>query len=585
MSSVDLSDVLFAALSQAAALPQHRLAPWPPASAPSLDRGELADDLRRTCNLGRGFELAIAALAEAGDDIDPALRTELAAHVRDEFADMSERPGSVGAALRGRMFDGLRVEDGTRALQVDWLRPHVRRSEGRVYFALRRIDRDGLQRVRGEVRLPSAVALALPLAPDWRARAEAALQSALAESEEGYPAAIVEALLQALLPETVGGRAGWMLTRGLELLGAGGAPLAEASAGDRRYTLHRMSGEHDVRAASYGTQRWLLRVVTFAGDEVVDIHEREVWAGTLAAEDYLAPAPADESVARAAVEAWRTAAQEYLERDDLEIDIEFLFGDFLAASRPLALLATWVAEGPPGSAPLPPPRATLTEQRLAAAAARVRLLDEAEVHELRERVDDQLLAALELDGWTALFCPCHRPAPGTFQEDRISLRPPGGEFQTILMSDPWNGHVMPIDGDAALFRIVARFWRELLDRNGLDVAFTLPRDADEDEDDEDEDDEDEEDEEDEEDDASTSLRAWLKFPLPHYVPPFPAIDWRVYDGAGDFVADFTFWADGPFAMPPELRARYETAIATHYHAYVRALIDPDLGPRVDTPSR
>ncbi|MFY0542104.1 hypothetical protein [Nannocystis pusilla] len=224
--------------------------------------------------------------------------------------------------------------------------------------------------------------------------------------------------------------------------------------------------------------------------------------------------------------------------------------------------------GPPGAPPPPSPRARLSEERLAAAATRVRLLDEAETDALRESVDDQLLAALELDGWTVLFCPCHRPDPGTFQEDRIELCPPGGEYETILMSDPWNGHVMPLDGDAPLFRIVARFWRELLDRNGLDVAYTNPRAAD--------------DEDDEPGAGSTSLRAWLEFPLSDDLPPFPAIDWRVYDRSeDDFIADFSFWADGPFGMSPELQARFQAAIATHYHAYVRALIDPDLQPRAE----
>ncbi|MCY1055637.1 hypothetical protein [Nannocystis sp. SCPEA4] len=580
MSSVKLSEALIEALSRAAALPQHRPVAWPPASVPTLDPDELAEELQRMQNLARGPELAIVALAEAGDAADPGLRAELAAHVRDEFAGLSERPGSVGAALKARVLDGLRVADGARALQVDWLVPHLCRSEGRVHVALRWSDGDAQQRARGVARMPSYIANDLLLAPDWRARAEAALHSALAAPDSSYPEDIADALLQALIPEAVGGRAAWLLTRGLELLGAGGdRPLAEAIAGDTRHTLHLMSVRHDDAAPQYGVQRWLLRVVTQERGDVVDIHEREVFVGSLAAEDYLAPAPTDESTARAAVEAWRAAAQEYLAREDVEADVEFLFSGFLEASRPLGMLATWVAEGPPGPRPAASPRATLSEDRVAAAAARVRLLDEAETDELRERVDDQLLAALELDGWTALFCPCHRPAPGTFQEDRISLRPPGGENEVILMNDPWNGHVMPIDGDAALFRIVARFWRELLDRNGLDVVFTLPRDADEE-------DEDEEDEDDEASDGSTSLRAWLEFPLPYRIPPFPAIDWRVYDRShDDFIADFSFWVDGPFGMPPELRARYEAAIATHYHAYVRAVIDPDLEPRTDAPTR
>ncbi|MCY1007079.1 hypothetical protein OV079_16240 [Nannocystis pusilla] len=575
MSSVELSEALIEALTRAAALPRDLPVAWPPANVPTLDRDALAEELRRTQCLGRGPELAIVALAEAGDAADPALRAELAALVGDEFVELSERPGSVAAALKTHVFDGLRVVDGARALQVDWLRPHLRGSEGAVHIAVRWSDGDVQQRARGWVRMPSYIADDLPLAPNWRARAEATLRSALAAPRPGYPESIAGALLQALIPEAVGGRAGWLLSRGIKLLGAGGdRPLVEAVAGERRHALHVMSVRHEDEAPQYGLLRWLVRVVTHEGDELVDIHEREVFVRSLAVEDYLDPAPTDESVARAAVEAWRAAAQEYLARGDVAADVEFLCHGFLRASQPLALLATWVAEGPPGAAPAPSPRARLSEERLAAAARRVRLLDEAETDALRESVDDQLLAALELDGWTVLFCPCHRPAPGTFQEDRIALCPPGGEFETILMSDPWNGHVMPIDGDAALFRIVARFWRELLDRNGLGVVFTDPRAAD------DEDDEDDEDDDEEASAGSTSLRAWLEFPPSDYLPPFPAIDWRVYDRSeDDFIADFSFWADGPFGMSPELQARFEAAIATHYHAYVRALIDPELAPR------
>ncbi|MCY1069221.1 hypothetical protein OV090_31060 [Nannocystis sp. RBIL2] len=535
-----------------------------------LDRDALAEELRHTQCLPRGPELAIVALAEAGDAADPALRAELAALVGDEFAELSLETGSVGAALKARVFDGLRVADGARALQVDWLRPHLRGSEGRVHVVMRWSGGGVEQRARGLARMPSYIANDLPVAPDWRARAEAALRSALAAPHPRSPESIADALVQALIPEEVGGRAGWLLTRGLELLGIGGErPLAEAVAGDTRHTLHLLSVRHEDEAPQYGLLRWLVRVDTHEGGELVDIHEREVFVGSLAVEDYLAPAPTDEAAAHAAVAAWRAAAQEYLAREDVEVDVVFMFNGFLRASQPLGLLAVWVAEGPPGAAPPPSPRARLSEERLAAAATRVRLLDEAETDALRESVDDQLLAALELDGWTVLFCPCHRPEPGTFQEDRIELCPPGGEFETILMSDPWNGHVMPIDGDAALFRIVARFWRELLDRNGLDVVYTDPRDADDDDDDE-------------PSASSTSLRAWLEFPLSYNLPPFPAIDWRVYDRSeDDFIADFSFWADGPFGMSPELQARFEAAIATHYHAYVRALIDPDLEPRAE----
>lgn len=577
-----LSEALLAALSRAAALPLHRSITWPPAAVRPLDRREIADELRHLQDLGRGHELAVVALAELGDAADPALRAELAAHARDEFAggDLSKWPASVGAALQRRALDGLRVDFGARTLQVDWLRPHVSRGEGHVHVALRYSRCDGQQRVRGRVRLPSELARARTLAPDWRARAEAALRSALAAppDEPRHPEEIADDLLRALLPDTVDGRAGWLLTRGLELLGAGAqTPLVTADRDGKQHALYLLSAEHETSVASYGGLRLLLRVVTREGATIVDVYEREVFSGTLAPEDYTAPAPTDEAIAVAAVEAWRAAARQYLARDDVRLDAEFLFYELPWLSRPLVLIATWLAEGPPGPPPEPPPpRAEVTEARLAAAAARVRLLDEAETEALRASVDDQLLAALELDGWTALFCPCHRPEPGTFQEDRIRLRPPGGEAATILMSDPWNGHVMPIDGDAALFRIVAGFWRELLVRAGLDVAFSLPRD----------DDDDDEYDEGPADDGSTSLRAWLEFPLPDSSPPFPAIDWRVYDDRDrDFIADFNFWERGPFAMSPERRAQYESAIATHYHAYVHAVIDPEFTPRGGAPTR
>ncbi|MFY0542103.1 hypothetical protein [Nannocystis pusilla] len=348
MSTVELSDALIEALWRAALLPRDLPVAWPPTSVPTIDRDALTEEMWRTQSLGRGPEMAIVALAEAGDAADPALRAELVALVCDEFVELSEQPGSVAAALKAHVFDGLRVADGARALQVDWLRPYLRGSEGALHIAVRWSDGDVQQRARGWVRMPSYIANDLPYAPNWRARAEATLRSALAAPRPGYPETIAGALLQALIPEAVGGRAGWLLTRGIELLGAGGErPLAEVVAGDTRHTLHLMSVRHDDEAPQYGLLRWLVRVVTHQAGELVDIHEREVYASSLAVEDYLDPAPTDESVARAAVEAWRAAAQEYLAREDVEADGEFLIPGFLRASRPLALLATWVAEARP----------------------------------------------------------------------------------------------------------------------------------------------------------------------------------------------------------------------------------------------
>ncbi|WP_434415946.1 hypothetical protein [Nannocystis pusilla] len=162
MSSVEWSEALIEALSRAAALPRDLPVAWPPTSVPRLDREALAEELRRTQCLPRGPELAIVALAEVGDAAEPALRAELAALVRDELAELSDWPGSVGAALKGRMLDGLRVADGARALQVDWSVPYLCNSEGHMHVAMRWSAGDVELRARGVVRMPSYIANRAP---------------------------------------------------------------------------------------------------------------------------------------------------------------------------------------------------------------------------------------------------------------------------------------------------------------------------------------------------------------------------------------------------------------------------------------
>lgn len=573
--SAPVPAALHTALSRAAAL-SRRWSAWPPASLEALEPTALARDLQLAGDTGRGHELARVALAEAGPALDPELRARLVAHARDAIPGMSFPPGTLGAALRSGALDGLEAREGAAALRVDWLALHLseKSADASGALALTRTREGRCERVRGTCPSPSALALARRLAPDWRARSEAALHAALRASlsdEGGYhdaPESVFRGLMQALLPDAPGERAQWLVTRGLELLRPRpDAPVASASVGDATYTIHLLAADLEADYSGYGRVRVLARLMVYAGDELRDVHEGEYYEFPLDAADVDAPAPADESLARAAVDAWRPAMSDYLAQFIARGGGFIGLQDLLGPACPLGLICTWVSGGPPGPPPVEPARALLDPARLAAAAERVRRLAPADEAALRAGVDRQLLAAYAIDGWTALFCPWHRVEEGRFEEDRILLRPTGGEAAPILLSDPWNGHVMPVDGDAALFRVFAGFWREVIARAGLDLDLELPSIRDDDDDDDDADD----------DDRRTTLRAWLEFPLPSRGwPQFPAIDWRIYgDGReGDFIADFDFWDHGPFGMSPERRAAHRESIATHYHAFLREVIDP-----------
>jgi hypothetical protein len=580
-----LTDAGFTAFSLANALSNRGFAPWPSADPPALDRAELARELRSLEGLDRGHELAVIALAELGDGGDPALRAELAAHAREGSGEggASEAEDTVDALLRARALDGLSSEDGRRSLRIDWVRLHRDAGRDAVHFALSRTDGDGRVRVRGQTSAPSAIARALAPAPDWRARVVSSLAAALADPD-GDPTTLLEQALQSLLPSAITGRAAWLLGRGVALFGGEAEPMVSWIEGDRSHLILWVDVLHEARAAVFGTLRATFRALSLEDGQVVDGHEREVFLPSLDPRSYREEGPPDESVALATVAAWREAAIGYLVAHAARwAEHADWMDEFMGASRPLALLETRIADGPP---PVAGPTASpvrWTDAWLSDVAARSRWLGEDELARVRAEEDDQALAVLEVDGWRVLFCPFHRGAPGTFREDRIFVRPPGGASVAILLSDPWNGHVMPIDGDDALLRAVAGFWCALIDRMDADVSFAWSLSGEADDEDWDEGEGEGEGEDEDEGERGgremTTLREWLAFRSPDATPGFPVIDPRVYGGEVDRVASFSFWQAGPFAMSPAVRARYATAVESHYRAFVRAVVDPTFTSR------
>lgn len=529
-------------------------------------KSSLAGDIKRAFELGWPLDDAVVAHADAVAAATGAV-TPLLVRLAGNDVDVLELPdGSVGHALASGWLHGLQATSGPTTVRIEWVVLHFSEAlgRGRIWWALSLEAGDGAVRsdqakVRGRrperrhldnTAMPGAL-LRRPVDPAWRARTEAALAAALA-SDPDRPSC--EGLVDAVGPSGPTGLAAWLLARGAELL-AEAPPLVAVDHADDRWELVSLGIEERG-----STLYWLVRLTRSRGGEVVDVEERELMFPELDPELHEVAAPAVEMVATAALEAFRGGLAFVLgQLQRMQPDERCtLIG--LDVPSPLALMGQWITEGPPGPLPRPvqPPLAP-DEAVVRRVATRLRWFDPGELTAARSWVDPQVLAAVVLDEWTMVFCPDHLGEG--FSEDRIYLQPPGGEPLAIVMNDPWNGHVMPIDGDRELLRAVARFLREVLTLAGCDVAFERkPSSSDEDE---------------ELDPDRLTLIEWLAFGFNDTPRWFTRIDWRLGVGdSPDVIAPFDFWDRGPFAMGRDEKERYRAGIASHYHRFIREVIDP-----------
>jgi hypothetical protein len=581
--AASLAGALLEALEQAEAIPMFHWASSPAKPAP-LDPSTIAEALRLHRDIDRGHPLVRIALEESRRGADGSLVDLLSRHARNGFSDLPLSPGTLGGALKARALDGLRVEAGARSLRIDWLAPQVEKSnEGSIDVALT-LDHEGaLFRSRGHCPSLPGTALERRLDPDYLDRVSTALLGAL-ESSLCEPSAthgtdeILDRILDAMTPPIPEGLARWVIQRGMEVLRADGSPAARAESSGRVFTLRFDDVSLEERFRNHGVLKLEVALVAERDGTLEDATLSEAQALPFTGDDLDHPAPSDEAPLRAALAAWRSAMGDHLARimaiksqEDGLPPPTFLFD----AGLPFSLAAAWTREGPPGPPPARSPSIRIDPERASRAEMRLRRIEGDELERIREEVDRQAAGAFALDGWTVLFCPFHRPAGGTFEEDRIVVIPEGASPLAILMSDPWNGHVMPIDGDAEVFRAFAAFWREVIAARGLDVTFEQEAD-----------DEDAEDDEPPSEPRTRSLLEWLTFPLPGGDEPrFPRVDWRI-QGAGDdddFIASFNFWESGPFGMSPERREVFQRGIETHYHALLRDVVDPEFPRRRDEP--
>jgi len=482
----------------------------------------------------------------------PAGVADVLARLAGDANEMLDLPsGSVGALLRAGGLDGMTARVGAAVVRVDRVRPRFLRRHGRIELGWWCTLGAGEAARRITIMTPAPATLRRKALAETRSHAAEALAALVAAEGERIEHSLDD-LARELGPTAPAGLAAWLLERGSALI-ADAPPFAAAARGDRRWELASL-----VLKEQGGHLQWTVRFTSFEREAIASVVEQTLYYATLEAELHEAPVPVDEGPAVRAIAALRAAAAARLDR--LAPGDPTLMPTHLELASPLALPALWLTEGPPGLRPPPaPPPISFDDATIARAAFALRPLA-GPLAAVCERVDALILASFELDGWVIHLAPDHGDHEG-FSHDRILLEPPDGEALEIMRNDPWNGHVMAIDGDAVLLGHVARFLREVVAASGMDIAFVRPRGAEEQEEDEDR--------------ERLTLVEWLRFPDPLEPPSAPSLDHRLDPEPPEPVA---FWHDGPFEMTRAERAAYQAGITTHYHRFVREIIDPTFVP-------